>query len=1168
VNVDRRGWGTSAVRGRILVAAAVLMGAACVLLGGGSHSGHAGLGRVAAFPEMAASLSAVSDSVSLQEIGSRQADAQVRAHSLLSGLPLRFEPNQGQGNLDRADSRARFVARGPGFGLFLGAEGATLTLLSRDRSRQNSAAQVDAVQMKLSGANQAPSLTGLDLLPGKSNYLLGNDPQKWRTGVPQYARVRYESVYPGINLVFYGDQGQLEYDFQVAPGADPAQAELEFRGAEQVQLQDGVLVIRTGQGRVSLQAPRVYQETGGERRPVDGRFVLRGANRVGFAIGSYDRSRELIIDPILTFSTYFGGTGDEHATSVAVDGTGNIYLAGSTTSADLPTTLGTTLTGAGPNVYIAKITPPLGSPAATLEYVTYLGGNGQDIPAGIKVDSAGQPYVAGTTSSSDFPTTSTAYQPTLAAANVGKQHVFVTQLRADATAPLYSTYLSGNGVDLATGMAINAAGYVFVTGTTTSNETSTAEQFPATNLPQAVPYQPSSKAAPGVPQFFVTEVNPAALGGGSIPYSTYFGGGTFVGTFDPLAPPAVGGGIAVDTSNNVYFTGTTKYTFTGCPGCSTTDFPILNAFQPCLDTAPPSAIVTSPTCANTSVTKSDAFVAKLNLNPHVAQGSQLVWSTYLGGTGDDSSAGVAVDSGAANVYVVGTTNSSDIASNITSLTTSQSFQRCLDTPVNPAAGTACTAPTSPATDAFVARLSNPAASTTASTPNLALTYFSYIGGTGADTGAAITVDNGSGALVTGSTQSSDFRVVPPSNSIQSTFGGVQDAFIARIYTAATTGQTAGSWSTYYGGAATDAGTGIALDVNQNTYAAGETNSAPQNLPTDLQMAKPLTSAQGGGYAGGYDAFVTQLGSAMTLTVQGTLTQGTNQQNFVSAGNQATFTYIVQNNGPDLANNITLIDNLNSSVTGVPLTFVSASVSSGTCGGVSTNAIVSCSLPSLQAGSTATVTIVVTPTGSASGDSQFFNGGTVQLMAPGNILLFQTSVGATMSDFRMSVSPVSQSVAQAGLTANYTVTLAPSKLYASSITVSCSNLPTGASCRATPSSSITLQGASASSVGLAVTTTARPVTTGAANFLRRNFYALCLAFPGLMLFGIGGNPRRRRIARILTLCALFSMLLLIPACSKSTTQTPVSGTPAGNYTITITASSGSDSKSATVTLSVP
>jgi hypothetical protein len=215
-----------------------------------------------------------------------------------------------------------------------------------------------------------------------------------------------------------------------------------------------------------------------------------------------------------------------------------------------------------------------------------------------------------------------------------------------------------------------------------------------------------------------------------------------------------------------------------------------------------------------------------------------------------------------------------------------------------------------------------------------------------------------------------------------------------------------------------------------------------------------------------------------------------------------------------------------------------------------------------------VTIVVTPTGSATGTSQAFNGGAVQVMAPGNIVLAQTQVGATMSDFSMTPSPLSQSVAQAGLTANYTVTLAPDPLYASSITVSCSNLPTGASCRATPSSSITLQGASASSVLLAVTTTARPVTTGAASFLPRNFYALWLVFPGLLLLGAGGNSRRRRIAEVLTLCALFGMLLMIPACSKSTTQTPVSGTPPGNYTITITAASGSDSKSATVTLSVP
>src|SRR5579864_6009587 len=649
-----------------------MMGAACVLLGGGSHSGDAGLRSVAAVPELAASLSAAPNSASLQEIGSRQADAQVRAHSLLSGLPLRFEPNEGQGNLDPADSRARFVARGPGYGLFLGSDSATLTLLSRDRSRQNSPAQIDAVEMKLSGANQAPSLAALDLLPGKSNYLLGNDPHKWRTGVPQFARVRYENVYPGINLVFYGDQGQLEYDFQVAPGADPAQAELEFRGADEVQLEAGALVIRTGQGRVSFQAPRVYQEIAGERRPVDGKFVLRGANCAGFAIGSYDRSRELIIDPILTFSTYFGGTGDERATSVAVDGTGNIYLTGSTTSPNLPAagTYQTLLSGAGPNVYVAKITPPLGSVVAVLDYVTYLGGTGSDTPAGIKVDGRGDPFVAGTTTSTNFPTTATnAYQAVPESGSAGTSHVFVSELSFDGTTLLYSSYLSGNNTDVASGMTIDASGNLYVTGTTQSSDVaSTTDQFPASTLPQALPYQ----IAPRAPiQFFVTKVNTNAARTGSIAYSTYFGGANF----DTPTPIAVGGRIAVDPNGIIYFTGTTNFIFSGCSGCSSTDFPILNPYQPCLDTPPPTTIVNPPSCASTTnTTAPDAFVAKLN--PNANQGSQLIWSTYLGGSGTDSGLGIALDPGAANVYVTGTTNSPDFAKSITTLANSGSYQPC------------------------------------------------------------------------------------------------------------------------------------------------------------------------------------------------------------------------------------------------------------------------------------------------------------------------------------------------------------------------------------------------------------------------------------------------------------------------------------------------------------
>jgi len=1160
VNVDRCWWGTTALRGRILAASLALIAVACAVLGLASRSAHRATAHAAGLPAAGVS-NTLPESFLGGNLDLPTGPAQLKASSLYSGLPLRFEPNQGQGKLDPADRRAKFVARGSGYGLFLGAEGAILTLLSPDRSIPHST-HVQTIEMRLAGADPSATLAAEDRLPGKSNYLIGNDSSRWRVGVPQFARVRYQRIYPGIDLVFYGNQGQLEYDFQIAPGADPATAELEFPGAQELEVRNGELVVRTGERRVELQAPTIYQEIAGEKRAVDGKFVLRGANRAGFAVGPYDRSRTLVIDPILNFSTYFGGNGDELATSVAVDGSFNVYLAGSTTSTDLPTT-GTTITGAGPNVYIAKITPPLGSIVATLDYVTYLGGSGQDTPVGIKVDGANQPYVAGTTSSGDFPTTPTAYQTVPAPAGAGKQHVFVTKLTNDAMSLVYSSYLSGNGIDLASGMTINAGGFVFITGTTTSVESSSSDQFPASNLNNSLPYQAASHAAPGQPQFFVTKVDPTARGNATVPYSTYFGGGTVTAG----APTtAVGGGIAVDTSGNAYFTGTTNYLYSGCSGCRSTDFPIQNAYQPCLNTAPPTKISNPPACSTTSTAaESDAFVAKLNLNPNVPPGSQLVWSTYLGGTATDSSTGVALDSGAANVYVVGATNSTDIATSVTSLAGSASFQRCLDTPTNPAAGASCPAPASPApNDAFVARLSNPASSTTtASTTNVVLSYFSYLGGSGADQGKAIVVDNGSGALVTGWTDSSDFPVVPLTNPIQNASGGGRDAFVARLYTLAVTGQTTtASWSAYFGGTGTDEGTGIALDVNQNTYITGATDSPPPTLRT----AKPLADTQGGGYKGGTDAFVTQLGTAVSLSVQGQLTQGTNQQGFISAGNQATFTYTIQNSGPDLANNITLIDNISSSVTGVPVTFNSASVSSGTCSGVSTNSIVSCSLPQLQAGSTATVTIVLTPNGT-SGTQQAFNGGTVQVIAPGNIVLAQTSVGAKMSDFRMQVTPNSQSLAAAGDTAPYTVQLTPDPLYASSITVSCSNLPTGSSCRLTPSS-LTLQNAGASTAELAITTTARPVTTGALGFLKRNFYALWLTVPGFLLVGLGGRRRRRRMAAILTLCSLCFLLLLIPACSHSTTQTPVSGTPAGSYTITVTAASGSDSKTQTVGLNVP
>ena len=455
----------------------------------------------------------------------------------------------------------------------------------------------------------------------------------------------------------------------------------------------------------------------------------------------------------------------------------NIYLAGSTTSPNLPAAgvYQTTLKGAQ-NVYVAKITPPLGSQPAVLDYVTYLGGDGTDSPVGIKVDGRGDPFVAGTTSSTNFPTTATnAYQTGPEPGSVGTSHVFVTELQFDATVLLYSSYLSGNNTDIASGMTIDASDNVYVTGTTYSQDVaSTSDQFPASTLPQALAYQTTPRAPI---QFFVTKVDTAAPRTGSIAFSTYFGGGNS----DTTPPVAVGGGIAVDANGNIYFSGTTNFIYTGCSGCSTTDFPILNAYQPCLDQVPPTVIVNPPLCAGTtSTTEPDAFVAKLN--PNANQGQQLIWSTYVGGTATDSSTGVALDAGAANVYVVGTTNSPDVATSVNTLNTSAAYQRCLDSP-NVTLGTACPAITAPApTDAFVARLTNPTSITT-TLVNVALNYFSYLGGANDEAGLAITVDSGSGALVTGWTRSPDFPGIAfvQFDSERSELPGRRSALSGRIH---------------------------------------------------------------------------------------------------------------------------------------------------------------------------------------------------------------------------------------------------------------------------------------------------------------------------------------------------------------------------------------------------
>ena len=351
--------------------------------------------------------------------GSTSAEAESRARSLFAGLPLMFEPNQGQGNLDASDPRAKFVARGSGYSLFLGSEGAILSMVSQERSTRviRSASlgrrRVDSIQMKLVGANPNATVTGADLLPGKSNYFIGNDPAKWRTGVPQFARVRYDDVYPGIDLVFYGNQGRLEYDFQVKPGSDPAQAELEFNGAKQLELKDGDLVIRGENGqRAARGSARVSGDCGPTSNRLRGSFVLRGAKRAGIrdrSLRSFARTGHRSDAELLHLLRWQR----RRACDLGCGRWQPQYLPGGFDDlAESSCHREFRPRSTARRTYISRrCTPPLGSLAAVLDYVTYLGGDGTDTPVGIEVDGAGNPFVAGTTSSTNFPTTATnAYQ--------------------------------------------------------------------------------------------------------------------------------------------------------------------------------------------------------------------------------------------------------------------------------------------------------------------------------------------------------------------------------------------------------------------------------------------------------------------------------------------------------------------------------------------------------------------------------------------------------------------------------------------------------------------------------------------------------------------------------------------------------------------------------------
>ena len=588
-------------------------------------------------------------------------------------VPLSFEPNQGQ-----LASTVQFLSRGSGYALFL-TPGKVVLNLERQQpasaaatGQTPEAASVDTLRMRLIGANPEANAVGLARQPGVVNYFIGNDPKNWRSGIPTYGKVKYPQIYRGVDLVFYGNQRQLEYDFVVAPGADPNRIAWRIDGARASVDAEGNLALSAPNGPASFKKPVLYQMDGDKKTSVEGAFAVAG-NQIRFRLGSYDHSRALIIDPVLSYASYLAGSGNDHigraldnnpngtSQGIAVDSAGSAYVTGYTYSIDFPTKnpyqsappakVTGVPPGQWPSAFVTKFSPD----GSSLVYSTYLGGNGYDYAYAIVVDSSGNAYVTGETDSPDFPATAGAYQtvcspspnntgaPIPNSSNCGTSNTsaFVTKLNSTGTGLVYSTFLGGNGsYAYATAIAVDGAGRAYIAG----NEDEDCYRglpytfqscFPTTSGAVIAGNQPVG----GDPQFaFVAAFDPT---GAQLLYSTLFGDLNFK-CIVACGGGTYGTGVTVDANGYFYLVGATQDGM----------LPITAGV------VQPSAAPAYPTGSLLEAWR--GYVVKFNPVTS-AGGASPAYATYLGGhtanLGDFIS-GIAIDS-ASNAYIVGFTSSKD-----------------------------------------------------------------------------------------------------------------------------------------------------------------------------------------------------------------------------------------------------------------------------------------------------------------------------------------------------------------------------------------------------------------------------------------------------------------------------------------------------------------------------
>ena len=1094
-------------------------------------------------------------------------------------LPLSFEPNLGQAKGD-----TKFLARGDGYSLFLTSNEAVLAMAGHSTKGAQPVVKpvksTGVLRMELVGSNPAPNFSALDELPGKSNYFIG--PQaNWRSNVPNYAKVAEKNVYPGIDLVYYGTQRQLEYDFKVAPGADPKAIQISFDGARKLRVDAaGNLILGLAGGEVKFEKPFAYQMKGDEKEPVAARFHLGDRKyRVYFAVDNYDATRPLVIDPILAYSTYLGGSNIDGANAIAVAPDNTAFVAGGTFSTDFPTAHPLQPNAGGPNdfpkdAFVSK----LSADGSTLLYSTYLGGENEDVAYGIAVDNAGDAYVTGTTDSPHYPVTPGSLGTfcggdaqcgaSFNQAGAIVTNVFVTKLNPAGSALIYSGFLEAYANGIGRAIAVDANEIAYVTGSTSGNIASDITP-PPNPPPPPFPITPTAAQAAyggGATDAFVAKISAT---GSSILYSSYLGG----------AGEDVGYGVAADKNADAYVTGLTYS---------------------------PNFLITSATAFQSAFGQNgDAFFSEIDTNVSGIAG--LDYSTYFGGPGLDQGNGIAID-GTGNAYIAGGTASTGLGASVGPADCAPVQQSCLG-------------------DAFLAEF-NPAASGAASR-----VFFTYIGGSLNDSASGVALDPNGNIYVTGSTVSPDFLV---SGAVfQTTFGGGNDdAFVTKF---GPTGNTV-IYSSYLGGTDTDNAYGIAVDTTGSAYVAGQTCS----------FDFPVANAEQVSSHGNCDAFVSKVSilSGIALNPAGlvfpaqslnttsapetvTLTNGDSTLTSLSialggvnAGDFAETTTCAAPLAPGATctisatfsptasgvrkATITLTDSapgspqvINLTGTTSTLTLSASSLDFGSVplGATSdpqgviatndgTNPIVfssitasgdfaesdNCTATPLQPTTNCTIVVTFTPSSTASSVGAL----TLTDNAPGSpqIVLLTGSGFVQTQDFSIgSVTP--SATITAGGTASYTVVLSSIAGFSQPVSLSCSGLPKGTSC-SFPVNPVT-PSADGTAATVKVSTSERTMLPPSGQMriapparLIRNInllWAMCLLT--LLLFGAwtAGTQRGRRAAATLVFAA--GLILFSVACNGGGTAGTPAGTPAGTYTISVDASSanGTITHSTPVTLQV-